>query len=187
MPRAKRAIALIASSLVLGCLAWAFVYLSQPTILSFIDPQAREIIQEADSVQVLQITSMEEVDGKMHYLRPARQASTPKGLTRPQIAQVLHALNKPGADQAKAACSPNPGIEFVFVHQGRSVRLDLCFHCAAAEFMDSAGQDLGSSNFRHVRPELIAVCKEVFPDNPAVQRLGEDNGEDLEQVPVVQS
>lgn len=64
-------------------------------------------------------------------------------------------------------CEPNPGIAFRLWQDKQHVDVTLCFECNVLRVNSVAG------DFDLVRPALVTLAKEAFPDDPRIQQLRE--------------
>lgn len=64
-------------------------------------------------------------------------------------------------------CEPNPGVAFRLWKGKQHVDVTLCFECNMLQ-VNSVGGD-----FDHVRPALVTLAKEAFPDDAKIQKLQE--------------
>jgi len=68
------------------------------------------------------------------------------------------------------SCLPVYGVRVRFESKGETIDVDLCFECNLL----SVNRDVapvGGGNFDPARPELVAICKELFADDPEIQKL----------------
>ena len=72
-------------------------------------------------------------------------------------------------DIAKA-CEFMPGVGFRFHESSAPLEVALCFSRDELAIW-RAGRKLGSEDFDHARPRLVALVKQLFPDDPQLQSL----------------
>lgn len=71
---------------------------------------------------------------------------------------------------AKSCGDPDYGVRFQFQHEGDSVDVLICFKCLMLGIYHN-GKALEYEDFDPIRAELVAIAKELFPDDPAIQSL----------------
>lgn len=67
-------------------------------------------------------------------------------------------------------CLIEPGIAVRFKGKATTVEVLFCFKCDQI-LVFQAGQEVGNEEFDHLRGELAAVFKRVFPDDRVIQNL----------------
>ncbi|MCI0342492.1 MAG: hypothetical protein L0216_15355 [Planctomycetales bacterium] len=119
---------------------------------------------------------------------PPSETAPPKGVQYPDDFRILGRGPDLDATQRKAlqgllrepshylfdsakACIFEPGIALTFRSGARSGVVLLCFHCDEWGFQ-RLGRDR-YEDFDPVRPQLVALVKELFPNDPVIQGLKE--------------
>ncbi len=101
----------------------------------------------------------------------------PVGLLPQQIQAIQNLLEKPASYHwgRRMTCIPDYGVLLNFRLQGDTVRVALCFKCNLIGVFD--GNDDSAAQINHqslvdtMRPQLVAICKEIFPNDKEIQGL----------------
>jgi hypothetical protein len=68
------------------------------------------------------------------------------------------------------SCVPDYGVRLEFIADNDRVDVLLCFECAILLVFHN-GKLAGGADFDHADPQLAALVKPLFPDDPAIQAL----------------
>ncbi|HTR42140.1 MAG TPA: hypothetical protein VMH87_11045 [Pseudomonadales bacterium] len=99
------------------------------------------------------------------------------GLSPEQIQAIQKLLEKPASYSWGIGnnCIPDYGVLLNFRLQGDTVRVALCFKCNMMGVFE--GDDDGAAQinreylFEPMRSQLIAICKQIFPNDKEIQAL----------------
>jgi len=92
-----------------------------------------------------------------------------------QARRFQEILQNPGTyvfDAAKA-CLPNYGVRLQFAADDKTVDVEFCFECNILLVLQD-GKPVGGEDFDHARAPLVALCKELLPDDAEIQALQPD-------------
>ncbi len=67
-------------------------------------------------------------------------------------------------------CEPIFGVRLEFVQSDKSTDIFFCFECDILEVYFN-GKRIGSEDFDDVRPQLVKVIKQIFPEDKVIQGL----------------
>ena len=101
----------------------------------------------------------------------------PVGLEPRQIQAIQNLLEKPGSYRwgVTRTCTADYGVLLNFRLQGQDVCVALCFKCNLIGVFDGDGDNAKTISegclFDPMRPQLIAICKEIFPNDKEIQGL----------------
>jgi hypothetical protein len=127
-------------------------------------------VMNAPTVQVCRLhidsASPPEIDGRAYREGPKFAVSAE------QVARLRQILADPATysfDSAKG-CEPTYGVRFLFESEANPIALNLCFDCKILAF-SREGKVVAGEDFENAESQLIALCKELFPDDAEIQRL----------------
>ena len=101
----------------------------------------------------------------------------PAGLSPQDIQSIQNLLGKPASYRwgIGNTCIPDYGVLLNFRSQGHTVRVALCFKCNMIGVFDGDDDSADQINkeylFDPMRPQLIAISKEIFPNDKEIQGL----------------
>lgn len=86
--------------------------------------------------------------------------------------QLKQLLLDPGSYDFTIAkgCVPDHGVRIEFVDGKRKIDVLLCFECRILSVYDN-GQSAGGEDFDPINRQLIAIVKQLFPNDQAIQEL----------------
>jgi hypothetical protein len=70
------------------------------------------------------------------------------------------------------ACAPIYGVRIRFESSDDWLDINLCFSCDMLEVTRN-GESVGGEDFDPIRPQLVRLCKELFPGDAETQKLKE--------------
>jgi hypothetical protein len=167
-------LALVAALVFLGC--------STPTskVQRLVGPKAAAILAAAQKVETFRLDPESVYSAKPEYEGKTRidgYVITATGKTQgPEFARRLAAilLREETYEPAAAKCF-DPGVAFRVYGGDESVEVLICFMCNDLDVRPNAlGQRLGNqlADFpREVRPQLLKLVQEAFPDDKDIQAL----------------
>ena len=88
---------------------------------------------------------------------------------RVRLQKVLLDENSYELNSAKG-CEPVFGVGLSFLTDKRTVDVLFCFQCDILVVYDN-GKEVGGEDFDPVRPQLVAVMKNIFPGDEVIQQL----------------
>jgi hypothetical protein len=93
-------------------------------------------------------------------------------LSPAQIGQIHDVLSAPNTYivGAPKECVPHYGVRVRFEPDGEAIDVNLCFDCKQLAVV-RGGKIVGEEDFDRGNRELVAICKELFPDDPEIQAL----------------
>jgi len=74
---------------------------------------------------------------------------------------------------SKKACLPQPGVRLDFIRGNDRLSLLLCFECKMFDTYLN-GKPTSGQNFDYIQPVLVKFVRKLFPDDPKIQSLTED-------------
>jgi hypothetical protein len=97
-------------------------------------------------------------------------------LSSEQTAQVRKILESPDSYEfdLRKACTPLYGVRLRFEGESNRVDVDLCFSCDIL-LVSRDGKPMEGGNFDPIRPNLVALCKKLFPNDKEIQQLAAEN------------
>ncbi len=130
--------------------------------------EAVSAIQSADSVSASRLVSNHEYRPAVSDYEVDVGPITLSPAVRDRLREVF--LNLRTKPSSKKACLPDFRIRLHFDGQASEVDILLCLECRImAIYHNSAA--FTCDNFDDVAPELIAISREIFPEDPAIQAL----------------
>ncbi|RLS54066.1 MAG: hypothetical protein DWH91_12795 [Planctomycetota bacterium] len=131
---------------------------------------AIDTVQLSNSVQVYRLSSPSfHVQLLAEYSMSAGPISIPEA-TAVKLRSILMDDTIYLWDVAKACGEPNYGIRFQFQRGQDNVDVLICFECDILGVYHN-GQSVDYEDCDYGRAQLIAIAKELFPDDPAIQAL----------------
>jgi hypothetical protein len=103
--------------------------------------------------------------------------AAPVGLSPEQIQTIQKLLEKPASYRwsRPVNCIPEYGVLFNFHSDGRTVRVAFCFRCGQLGVFDGEDDSKEQINrvdmFNPMRGRVLAICKEIFPNDKEIQEL----------------
>ena len=93
-------------------------------------------------------------------------------LSPAQIRQIQNVLSAPNTYMfgARKECVPHYGVRVRFEHDGETIDVNLCFDCKQLAVV-RGGIIVGEEDFDRGNPELVTICRELFPDDAEIQAL----------------
>jgi hypothetical protein len=93
-------------------------------------------------------------------------------LSPTQIDQIQDVLSAPSTYMfgASKECVPRYGVRVRFKRDGDAIDVNLCFDCKQLAVV-RRGAIVGEEDFDRANRELVAICKELFPDDSEIQAL----------------
>lgn len=73
---------------------------------------------------------------------------------------------------AKACGDPVYGVRICFKEGEREIDVNLCFMCDDLA-VTADDKEVGWAEFGRARPDLVRICKELFPKDAEIQRLSQ--------------
>lgn len=101
----------------------------------------------------------------------------PVGLSPQEIQSIQNLLEKPASYHwgIGNGCMPDYGVLLNFRSQGHIVRVALCFKCDMFGVFDGDNDSAEQINREYImdlmRPQLVAIAKEIFPNDKEIQGL----------------
>lgn len=137
----------------------------------FGNSQAINTLKNATSVTAYRLPSPSYYSEKLAaYEIASGPVSVPTEL-KGELTSILLAKSSYLWGEAKG-CNPDYGVRFQFQHNGDEVDVLLCFQCDILSVYHN-GQSVGGGNFDPSSPELATIVKAIFPDDPAIQSIGQ--------------
>ena len=154
---------------------WLFYpHTQQDVILQvFKDREIYSVIQDPQLVSVQRLHSKEGGTNKLDgYNKDSSVGPSPQ-----EVQAIQSLLEKPASYRwgYGRTCIPDYGVLLNFRLQGHTVRVALCFKCNMIGVFDGNDDSADQINkeylFDPMRPQLIAICKEIFPNDKEIQGL----------------
>jgi hypothetical protein len=105
---------------------------------------------------------------------PEAETKELRSLFTAETSFLWHSEPKNGLTEVKA-CIPDHGVLLTFRGRAGAVSIALCFKCDLfAVFWSGSGQEFrvnAEEDFDRIRPQLVALVKRLFPDDPDMQKL----------------
>jgi hypothetical protein len=128
------------------------------------------LLRSADKVQACRL---EPIDTTKPTHRPDDYEEGPfVDVSEAQAARYRDVLENPRSyyfDVAKK-CVPVYGVRVRFGSNAEAIDVNLCFECNILT-VSRDGNPVGGEDFDPARRELVALCKELFPDDSEIQKL----------------
>jgi hypothetical protein len=135
-------------------------------------PDAIAILKRAERVEVFRLDQSKFPWGNSREFPRFAVLSTGKTQGRKFAARLAALLLDEKSYSAEGKfCEPNPGVAFQLWKGKQHVYVTLCFECNMLAVNSKVG-----GNFDFVRPELVRLAKEAFPDDSLIQNLRERRG-----------
>ena len=74
---------------------------------------------------------------------------------------------------AAKACIPQPGVRIDFSRGDQTLSILLCFECEILETYLN-GKSASGQNFEYAQPTLVRIARKLFPNDPKIQSLTEE-------------
>jgi hypothetical protein len=133
-------------------------------------PSAINTVQNSTSVQAYRLPSpSEHVQSLADYTMSAGPIAVPEA-TVAKLREMLMDEDVYLWDVAKACGEPDYAVRFQFQRGGDNVDVLICFHCDILGVYHN-GQAVDFEDCDPIRPQLIAIVKDLFPGDPAIQSL----------------
>ncbi len=133
-------------------------------------PTAINTVQNSTSVQAYRLPSpSKHVQSLADYTMSAGPVAVPEA-TVAKLREILMDDAVYLWDTAKACGEPDYGVRFQFQSGGDNVDVLVCFHCDILGVYHN-GQAVDYEDCDPIRPQLIAIVKGLFPDDPVIQAL----------------
>ena len=92
-----------------------------------------------------------------------------------KIQQLLQQPSSYDWGPYEKGCIVDYGVVFTFRSEHRTVRVALCFNCNWLGVFDGLDESLANINsemdFDPIRPQLVAIAKAIYSDDPEIQSL----------------
>ena len=159
----------IALLMACGCQEGGKLPSSQVTKL-YGGPSAIYTVQHSASIQAYRLASpSEHVQSLADYKMSAGPIAVPES-TVTKLRDILMDDEVYLWDVKKSCGEPNYGVRFQFQKGSDSVDVLICFDCDMLGVYHN-GQAVDYEDCDLVRAQLIAISKELFPDDPVIQSL----------------
>ena len=165
----------LAFLLLLGCvllLGFFVVFIRPADNLNsvFENSQSVDVARNATSVKAFRLPSPSYFQSLSDY----EMASGPFDIPEPTTAKLRTVLLDPsayvGPDGPKKGCYPDFGVRIQFEEEKDAVDVLICFQCDILAVYHN-GNLAGGGDFAPGRSKLLAVVKELFPDDDAIRSL----------------
>jgi len=130
---------------------------------------AAAVVRDATTVQAYRLASPSFFE---QTLDKYEMAAGPVAVPAKQADQLKQLLLDPSSYDFSSAksCLPDHGVRIEFVHNNRKVDVLLCFECRILSVYDG-GQSVGGEDFDPINSQLVAIVKQLFPKDQAIQAL----------------
>lgn len=106
--------------------------------------------------------------GKTQFPKAVSQDS---GFAARLGAIVLDAKNYPSPGQSIKSCDFDPAVRFRVWKNRKYVDTEICFQCSQVVMLESNSEISIGGDFDVVRPQLLALTKEAFPNDTKIRDI----------------
>lgn len=127
-------------------------------------------ILNANSVQAYRLPAPSE---HRQLLADYKMAAGPIAVSQPLAARIRDVLLDHSVyvwDAAKGCGDPDYGVRIQFLSGSDEVNVLLCFHCDMLGVYHN-GKNVDIEDFDYGREKLVAIVKEIFPEDKVIQSL----------------
>ena len=133
---------------------------------------ALDVVRFSERAQAWRIESPKKPVAEVSYLDRWKRLSEPVTLAPDVVQQLVGILERPTTysfDRAKG-CIFDPGVQLHFVKGEQVVDVLLCFKCKELNVCHN-GKRVGGEDFDNEEPRLVALVKQIFPQDQAILEL----------------